>query len=338
MAPSTPLSLSTKVILTNPEDWEPWYTNLKAHVYRSIWPFIDPSQPERPLLEHPGVIPRIADINPAATFLHQLTPAQQRVYESSRKFYDSDMKYYNTQEDQLKEARIYITETISDMKHLHLNVDESVREWLVILKKCTEPTKGHLIQKAVSEYNTVFRVKPTGTRVGTWIGQWEHAMAKGVRYEIPQLLNGQWLRDLAAAIRPLSDSLYTKYLLQSDDPEQSLATEYIGIGRMLRQALVVAAAVRTTRGGAFAADFQGSEEDPANSPQSRMEGDRPPHSRKRARTESIKGETSSSKRSKSQTQCLACGIAGHALPDCWCIFADQMPEGYRIPKSRVNKR
>jgi hypothetical protein len=238
-------------------------------------------------VSNPGDIPRIADINPAATLLHQLTPAQQRVYENNRKFYDSDMKYYNTQEDQLKEARI--------------------------------------------------RVKPTGTRVGTWIGQWEHAMAKGVRYRIPQLLNGQWLRNLATAIRPLSDSLYTKYLLQSDDPEQSLATEYIEVGRMLRQALVVAAAVRTTRGGAFAADFQGAEEDPTISPQSRMEGDRPPHSRKRARTESIEGETPSSKRSKSQTQCLACGIKRHALPDCWYIFADQMSEGYRILESRVTK-
>jgi hypothetical protein len=141
------------------------------------------------------------------------------------------------------------------MKRLHLNVDDSVREWLVILKKCTEPTKGHFIQKAVSEYNTVFRVKPTRMGVGPWIGQWEHAVAKGVRYGIPQLLNGQWLRDLVTAIRPLSDSLYTKCLQQSDDPEQSLATEYIEVGKMLRQALVVAAV-----------DFQGAEEDLTISP------------------------------------------------------------------------
>jgi hypothetical protein len=173
----TPAKSDARVILTNPEDWEPWFTNLKAHVHRSIWPFIDPAQPERPLLEHP-VLPRVTDINPAATLFYQLTSAQQKVYESSRKFYDSDMKYYNVQEDQLKEARIYITETVSEAKHLHLKMEDSVREWLVILKRNTEPTRGQLIQKAVDEYNALFRIKPSGSKVGIWIRQWEYVRPK----------------------------------------------------------------------------------------------------------------------------------------------------------------
>jgi hypothetical protein len=82
----------------------------------------------------------------------------------------------------------------------------------VKLKRNTEPTNGQLIQKAVDEYNGVLRTKPTGTRVGNWIKQWEYAMTKGERYGIPQLMNGQWLRDLATAIRPLSDVLYNKYV------------------------------------------------------------------------------------------------------------------------------
>jgi hypothetical protein len=179
-----------------------------------------------------------------------LTQAQQRVYENSRKFYDSDMKYYTIQSNQLKEARIFITTTRSD----------SVREWLVKLKRNTEPTNGQLIQKAVDEYNAVLWTKPTGTRVGNWIKQWEYAMTKGERYGIPQLMNGQWLRDLATAIRPLSDVLYNKYVDQADDPEKSMASEYIEVGKKLRQALdhSKGAPLRTARGGAFAADFAGT--------------------------------------------------------------------------------
>jgi len=39
----------------------------------------------------------------------------------------------------------------------------------------------------------------------------------GERYEIPQLMSGQWLRDLAIAVGPLSDVLYNKYINQADD-------------------------------------------------------------------------------------------------------------------------
>lgn len=335
-------STSNTVILTNPEDWEPWFTNLQAHVNEEIWPFIDPEQPERHLQELP-IKPRIADINPTATQFYQLTVPQQKTYENSRKFYDSDMKYYNTQSNQLKEARIFITTTVSEMKHMHLKRNESVREWLVKLKRNTEPTKGQLIQKAVDEYNGVLRMKPSGTRVGNWIKQWESAMTKGERYEIPQLMNGQWLRDLATAIRPLSDVLYNKYMDQADEPERAMASEYIEVAKKLRQALDHSKGVvpiRTTRGGAFAADFTGTEEiDPEigiDSLQSRKDRDKPPHSRKRAGTQSIEEETSSSKRSTAQ-KCPACGLTGHALPGCWYVFEDQKPEGFSLYGFRKKK-
>ena len=340
MAP--PISSNT-VILTNPEDWEPWFTNLQAHVNEEIWPFIDPEQPERPLQELP-IKPTIADINPTATQFHQLGAAQQRVYENSRKFYDSDMKYYTTQSNQLKEARIFITTTISEVKHMHLQRNDSVREWLVKLRRNTEPTNGQLIQKAVDEYNGVFRMKPTGTKIGSWIKQWEYAMTKGEKLGIPQLVNGQWLRDLATAIRPLSDVLYNKYMDQADHPEQSMASEYIEVGKKLRQALDhsrVVVPLRTTRGGAFTAGFAelGSEESAPdanmNSLQlSRKDRDKPP--RKRTGTLSIEEETSSAKRSSAK-MCPACGLRGHALPGCWSIFEDQRPEGVPLSGSRVKR-
>jgi hypothetical protein len=342
MAPPVNPTTSNTVILTNPEDWEPWFTNLQAHVNEEIWPFIDPEQPEIPLQELP-IKPKISDIDANATQFHQLSAAQQRVYENSRKFYDSDMKYYNTQSNQLKEARVFITTTVSEMKHIHLIRSDSVREWLVKLKKNTEPTKGQLIQKAVDEYNSALRMKPSGTKVGNWIKQWEYAMTKGERYGIPQLMNGQWLRDLATAIRPLSDVLYNKYMDQADDPEKSMASEYIEVGKKLRQALDHSKGVvplRTTRGGAFAAEFAGTEEsDPDTdkySLQSRKDRGKPPRSRKRAGTQSIEEETSSSKRSTAQ-KCPACGIRGHTLPGCWCIFEDQRPEGVSLSESRVKR-
>jgi hypothetical protein len=333
MAPPTNPTLST-VILTNSEDWEPWFKCLQAHVNKELWPYIDPEQPENPLPE-PPIKPTITDINPAATLYHQLTPAQQKVYENSRKFYDSDMKYYTTQTNQLKEASSFITATISETKLLHLDMNASVREWLVTLKRNTEPAKAFMIRKAVEEYNNVLRARPSRSRIGKWIQQWEQAMVKGQKYGIAPLANGQWLQDLADAIHPLSDVLYNKYMDQADDPELSMASEYIEVGKKLRQVLDHKV-VRTTRGSALAADFAGTEEDPDATDNSRKEADKPPRSRKRAGTKSIEGETSSSKRSTNQ-KCPACGLRGHALPGCWCIFEDQRPDGVTVPESRVKK-
>jgi hypothetical protein len=180
------------------------------------------------------------------------------------------------------------------------------------------------------------RVKPSGTKAGNWIRQWEYAMAKGERFGILQLINGQWLRDLATAIRPLSEVLYDRYMNQADDPEQSTGTEYIEVGKKLRQALdCPQKVVRTTRGGAFAADFEGAEEAPVTDSSQRKERGKPTRGRKRARTSSIEEETSSSKKSKSQ--CLACGFSGHTLPECWCIFEDKRPEGCTIYESRLKR-
>jgi hypothetical protein len=336
---ANPTAVKT-IILTNPEDWEPWYTNLQAHVNAEIWPFIDPDQPERRLRE-PPIQPTIQAINSDATQFYELTAAQQKVYENSRKFYDSDMKYYTAQTTQLKEARVFITTTVSEVKHVYLKSENSVREWIAILKRNTEPTRGQLIQKAVEGYNGVFRMKLSGSRIGTWIQQWEYAMAKGERYGISQLTNGQWLRDLANAIHPLSDVLYNKYMDQADDPEKSMASEYIEVGKKLRQALDHSkGSIRTTRGGAFVSDFAGFEESDLdtsrNSSQSRKDRDMPPLSRKRAGTESIEEETSSSKRSN-VLKCQACGFKGHTLPGCWCIFEDQRPDGVTMPESRVKR-
>jgi hypothetical protein len=74
----------------------------------------------------------IADINPAATRFHQLTPTQQRVHEISRILLLNQIN--------LKEARIFITTTVSETKHLYLQRGESGREWLLTLKKYTEPS------------------------------------------------------------------------------------------------------------------------------------------------------------------------------------------------------
>ena len=50
-----------------------------------------------------------------------------------------DPSKYNSISNKLKEARIFVTTTISEIKHMHLQRNDSVREWLVKLRRA-EPT------------------------------------------------------------------------------------------------------------------------------------------------------------------------------------------------------
>jgi hypothetical protein len=333
MAPST----ITTVMLTGPEDWEPWITNLQAQIHPDLWRLIDPDEPERPFLESPYLI-QVTDLNPNVTHFHELTATQQKTFENSRKFYEFDLKSYNTQVTQLVTARSVIAASVAKVKHIHLDRKESTREWLSQLKMNTEPSRGQLKHKAIDEYYSVLRMKPSGSKVESWIKQWEFVIAKGRRYDIPQLHDGQWLRDLATAIRPLSDVLYCQYIAQAEKPEESRVMKYTEIGKMLRQVLGHSKSTsRTTRGGAFAVDFTGSESDPNPDAPSKKGADLPTHGRKkRAGTTSVGRDMSTTKKSK-RSLCPACGKKGHTFSECWCIFEDQRPEGYNPVEASITK-
>jgi hypothetical protein len=72
----------------------------------------------------------------------------------------------------------------------------------------------------------------------------------------------------------------------------------------------------TVRGSAFDVDFAGGSKEDTSATKG-LKGKRKslPCSRKRVGTNSIKEETSSSKRSKN-LKCPACDIRGHTLPNC----------------------
>jgi hypothetical protein len=40
---------------------------------------------------------------------------------------------------------------------------------------------------------------------------------------------------------------------------------------------------------------------------------------------------------KPTPECLACGIRGHSIRDCWCLFEDKRPAGVTIGDARINR-
>jgi len=308
-----------------------WLSQLQAYAGAEIWPHIDPDKDgEESLLEKP-TRPNIRDINENASRYEQLSPEQQKVYENSRKFYEQDLRQYQRQEDLMRGARSYISTTVSTQKKSLLDQNDSTYDWLVKLKEDTKPSEAFMRRKVHEQYLEALKgLKPN--KVSQWLDRWENAITLVKKYNLPQKNNGIWLQDLAQAIRPLSESLFTIYLRKTK--EESGISEYRTVAMELREILSISSKKTTTttaRGSAFNADF--GEEDPATE---ESKGKGRSRSRKRAGTISIEEESSSTKKSKN-SKCPACGIKGHALPDCWTLFEKKRPDGYKPTEALAKK-
>ena len=124
------------IVLTHPEDWEPWLKQVRAYANPDIWPHIDPDEtaPQQGLLSEPA-LPRVQDLQPSVASYFQLSTTNQKTYENARRFYDMDKKYYDKQQEHLRDIRWYISSHVTEQKGLLLKPDESVRQWLEDLKE-----------------------------------------------------------------------------------------------------------------------------------------------------------------------------------------------------------
>ena len=213
-----------------------------------------------------------------------------------------------------------------------------MREWLVRLKEDTEPTDNYMAIKVHTQYMESLKGLGKNTKINVWVDKWELAMKLIEKYKLPQASNGIWLRDLAQAVKPLSDTLHIMYGQQAREPNRNKPSEYRAIAMQLRETFHTLSKkpLVTTQGSAFNAEFAGEE-----APDSRMEEPQTgkparPGGRKRTGTTSVNREASASKRPKNQT-CAACDIKGHLLPDCWTTFVRNRPEGFVPNPKRTQK-
>jgi hypothetical protein len=331
MAPETP----TKTTLTRSEDWEKWFWDLQANVSDEIWSCINPEGPETALLELPRR-PELTDFNQQARIYAELSAVHQKSYDNARRYYDQDMKYYSRQRDQLQAARAYITSTVSQAKKTSLDPKLSVREWLVKLKKDTEPPKGYMLMQIETRYHDTLKSFKSNKLV-QWLEEWETIMVECIKYELPEVKNGRWLRDLALRIRPMSEVYYVQFMKDANDDAKSDPLEFRRVARELREMLGTRSGGRTVRGGAFNASFGPTEPSDDSSDTIHFEEaeQAPPQGSKGRKRPGTSYESNASK--KVNPECPACGMRGHSLPECWCIFEELRPEGAKSSSYRVRK-
>lgn len=334
------MASSETIILTNPEDWEPWLSQVRTFTDEDIWPHVDPddSEVEDDLLEKP-TRPEVRDFDITATSYAELTDARRTAYDNSRKHYESDLRQYQRQKDLIRSVRNHIMNTTSTSKKLLLDPSKSTYQWLLKLKEDTKPS-DHFMKTQVEQQYTEALKGLKLSKINQWLDRWEYAMKMARKYNLPHMSNGTWLYDLARAVRPLSETYGVGYNKQARDPEKSDSSEYHKVAMELREEFgnlsKKSGPSGTMRGTTFNVDFGGeSEEENPVTEGHQGRGNTSSHSRKRAGTNSIEDETSTKKSKKSK--CPACELKGHALLDCWYLFEDKRPEGFKVATARMEK-
>jgi hypothetical protein len=167
-----------------------------------------------------------------------------------------------------------------------------------------------------------------------WLEEWETTMVECIKYELPEIKNGRWLRDFALRIKPMSEVYYVQFMKDANDNAKSDPLEFRRVARELREMQGPRSGGRTVRGGAFNASFGPTEpsEDSSDAIYTEEAEQAPPQKgRKRTGTRSHKSNASK----KVTPECRACGMSGHSLPECWCIFEELRPNGMKSASFRV---
>ena len=163
-------------------------------------------------------------------------------------------------------------------------------------------------------------------------------MMLGEKHKIPQMSDGIWLQELAEVIQPFSDAYSMKYTTESNDPQKSRSSEYRRVAKELQEGLRRPSekANATTRGSTFNTDFaEQAIEDHSDTTKGSRRGKASARKSRSKRARTLVDEETSCK--KPIPECLACGIRGHSLRDCWCLFEDKRPAGVTIEDTRIEK-
>ncbi len=97
--------------------------------------------------------------------------------------YNYDKMEYDSEHSQLREARIFIFETVDKNRKRLLDEKATTKQWLQDLTANSKPGNSHtMLLKSQLTYNEVMKKK--GELVG-WLKEWESVVAQGIQYDIP---------------------------------------------------------------------------------------------------------------------------------------------------------
>ncbi|KJZ71835.1 hypothetical protein HIM_06271 [Hirsutella minnesotensis 3608] len=320
---------TTRVILTKPEDWDFWLRQLQARIDETIHPIVFEDRAPKQAPERP----EYSSFGNNANVFTDLSAGQQKTYMNALSDFESRQKEFLAERKLITAARAIFAETVSKVKLLSLDEDESPYTWFKRLEKATAPAKGYMLERIKRRYSD--HISATKKTFPEWIDQWEEIMQQAKRYFLNEALTGQWLRDLAAIIRPYSDGYATIF---RDESRKLDAAAAVIQERLYHSLPPGATATESAEGVAAAEASEWTLQFAAHRFREIIEFEQ---QQQRQKTPGVKrgagfhvdGDEDDQRPSKKKkkTRCLGCGSTRHGLSDCWSIFEELRPP--HMPKN-----
>jgi hypothetical protein len=329
---------NSPIILDKPEDWPIWIEDIRGLTPDDVWPLIDPDSDDHPAILKEPDLPEPKDVNATKTTFPELTSTERNVYDQMFKFYQASLERYKRQAKGLQDVKALIKARVSNARSVLLKGEHSVRQWLATLKEATSASEEFISYQAAQKYEEAIRKTLTYATVGKWLSTWEQAMVEAIKYNISEINSGRWLRDVAKAVKPLSDALHVKFVNNATNKDKNKPERYLEVSIKIREVIQTSdtSRKRVTRGTVLAAEFDG---EPAASEDSYTEESKSckttkSGSRKRAGTTSALKDASKKKKT---LRCKACKLPRHELDHCYYVFPELRFPGFEPVEGLVRK-
>ena len=265
----------------------------------------------------------------------EMTTTARQAFQLDWTLYQHEFKLYTAEREAVDKLRNWVLKTASE--HLIMTAcdpEDTLKGWYRKLKEQVGVSATKQMTDARSRYKEANKPLTKAPRDAlAWLNSWEEAITLAKEKKVPEAQQSNtWFEDFSNAIRGFMKEWIVSYeMLHATEIEDGTLTFRKLVNDLRKELLKSHApkASRTVAKGAFGPSF--AESDDTEQPKSKDdELEKTKGKGKRKRTT---GESSAN--------CLACGLQGHALPNCLYVFPEKAKGTFRGHKGRqeeVNKR
>jgi hypothetical protein len=91
-----------------------------------------------------------------------------------------------------------------------------------------------MLDKTRDQYTNLMRGFKSN-KIHPWLNEWETVMLECIKYKLPEIQRGLWLKDLAKLFKPISEFCYEQFRKDATDEDKSDPTQFRTVARELRE-------------------------------------------------------------------------------------------------------
>ena len=364
---------NTSVRFDGPQDWTNWDHAAQGEAQGlNLWKFMEPGkkipwlvEPTRPAIsDYPKKLVRVEtraassmtatpvpeeiDLHHAPRTVGELTAEGRINLNFDMQIYLEMQKAYDKHRTNVNTLRKWFLETTASRYHATCcNNNKDLDAWYIAFKEIGAPYEKLQSLKIATRYYTAIKPLPKMTRnFNDWLIEWETMMGEAKRLELAEAMSARrWVLDivraLQAAIPTFSNTFYSTHRTNIDDNTITVQE----VINQIHEDLVIhhqyqPTASKITKGSFLSYNDEEEETqisyDEVSDAESRT-GDR---GKKKRPVRAQKKDQQKRKRAEtfetvSRTVCKGCEMPGHSLPECFYIFENKAPEGWKPRQSIV---